>query len=777
MFEMTLPPAIGLAALLIAPLTLAHGAVVSPLFARGYTLIPTPQRVKLAGRDFTFSADWRLQLGSSVKPGDPAVQELQRLLRERFDLALSSSANNTLELAIAPNTVTPAATRDRDRAAITDQAYRLDLAPGHILITGNSTTGLYYGIQSFVQLLKPDRGTLHLPEAQIEDWPDLQLRIMYWDDAHHLERLDVLKEAVRQASFYKINGFAIKLEGHFEYAHAQPVVEPQALSPAQFQQLTDFGLAHHVQVIPYLDGPAHDAFILKHAQYAKLRAFPDSNYEFCVTNPDTYRLFQGMFDDLLAANKGGKYFLLSTDEPYYVGLAHNAQCNEAERAKELGSVGKLLAEFVTRTAGYLHDRGREVIFWGEYPLKPDDILALPKYVINGEVYGPEFDPVFRSHGIRQMIYTYTQGEEPMFPEYYRLPQPERLHAAADTGPTRIEGMLSGISLGSLEGLSSVQPEAARPNEADLMGVFIAGWADAGLHPETFWRGYVTGPAAGWHSGTSGQELAASFDALFYGPRASSIGRIYQLMSEGAQFWQDSWDTGPSAARKPIWGDSNHIFDTPHAANDQFLPPLPVPAPRVLRIDSDWRAENARRLALADQSLARNDELFDLLLANIHNADFNRYNLEVFLSIAKLYRQNLQMLESLGQIVDALAEADTSAAKGRPEEAVAALDRALDLAASIRENRNRTLQNTTETWYKSWLPRVPSANGRTFLHELDDVKDHPPDRTVDMSYLVYRELLYPMDDWANRVLAVRNEYARAHHIAERRFELHWQDTSR
>ena len=87
-----------------------------------------------------------------------------------------------------------------------------------------------------------------------------------------------------------------------------------------------------------------------------------------------------MFQDLLDANKGVKYFYLSTDEPYYIGMADNAQCQEAARAKELGSVGKLLAEFTTRTANYLHDRGRTVVFWGEFPMKPDDLAsAAPSY--------------------------------------------------------------------------------------------------------------------------------------------------------------------------------------------------------------------------------------------------------------------------------------------------------------------------------------------------------------------------------------------------------------
>ena len=142
----------------------------------------------------------------------------------------------------------------------------------------------------------------------------------------------MLKAAIRQAAFYKINGFAIKLEGHFQYRSAAPIVEPYALSPAELQELTDYGLRYYVQVIPYLDAPAHDAFILKHPEYAALREYPESNYEFCATNPDTYKLFYRMFDDLLEANQGAKYFVLSTDEPYYVGLAKNAQCDEADRA-------------------------------------------------------------------------------------------------------------------------------------------------------------------------------------------------------------------------------------------------------------------------------------------------------------------------------------------------------------------------------------------------------------------------------------------------------------
>ena len=46
---------------------------------------------------------------------------------------------------------------------------------------------------------------------------------------------------------------------------------------------------------------------------------------------------------------------------------------------------------------------------------------------------------------------------------------------------------------------------------------------------------------------------SSFYPLFYGPGATDMGRLYQLMSQQARFWEDSWETGPSNARTPdLW---------------------------------------------------------------------------------------------------------------------------------------------------------------------------------------------------------------------------------
>ena len=750
--------------LLLLPLTspAIQAATLSPLQARGFTVMPAPQTVQLGALNFVLRPGWALDL-QGVAPTDIAVTAFQEELERRthFRMATVTGVAGTLRFRVAKNSVSVGQAQDNDKQALAEQAYRIDLTKELVTVTANSTAGLFYGTTTLVQLLKPQGSELLFPEGRIDDWPDLQLRLIYWDDAHHLDRMETFQEAIRRAAFFKINGIAVKLEGHFQFKSAPAVVEPQALSATEFQQLTDYGLRYHVQLIPFLDGPSHVAFILKHPEYAKLRSFPNSNYEMCVTNPDSYKLLEGMFQDLLEANKGVRYVFLSTDEAYYIGLADNAQCHEAARAKELGSVGKLLAEFVTKTANYLHEQGRTVMFWGEYPLKAADISALPAHLINGEVYTPEFDREFRKHHIQQMIYTASQGEEKLFPTYFPVSPAKTLHPGRP-GERRVEDTFRRTSF-----------DTAR-RDADLMGTINAAWGDMGLHPETFWLGYATAAAAGWHPGMPDPaESMSAFFALFYGVNQTGMDDLYRLMSTQAQFWQDSWETGPSTARTPIWGRSDQIYEKPKPANDQRLPLPPAPDLQLLH-SLDWANQNNKRLGLAAESLAENDQLLGLLHRNLQTVPLNSYNLEVFLSIAHLYRHNLGILRGLGQIDEAFRTASAAAQKGQGEQAVRALDRAIEIAGVIRSSRNRALADATETWYKSWQPRLMELDGRRFLHQVDDVKDHLPDRTTDMSYLVYRELLLPFGEWAEQVQTVRNRYAHAHGLAERHNRLDWKD---
>src|SRR5689334_25393006 len=53
------------------------GATLSPLFERGYTVMPEPQKVVFSGGDFRFGEGWRIETGTGVKAGDVAVESLR----------------------------------------------------------------------------------------------------------------------------------------------------------------------------------------------------------------------------------------------------------------------------------------------------------------------------------------------------------------------------------------------------------------------------------------------------------------------------------------------------------------------------------------------------------------------------------------------------------------------------------------------------------------------------------------------------------------------------
>jgi hypothetical protein len=43
----------------------------------------------------------------------------------------------------------------------------------------------------------------------------------------------------------------------------------------------------------------------------------------------------------------------------------------------------------------------------------------------------------------------------------------------------------------------------------------------------------------------------------------------------------------------------------------------------------------------------------------------------------------------------------------------------------------------------------------------------------MTYLIYRDLLLPMDEWVDKVRAARNQYAQAHNIPLRKDQFDWK----
>jgi hypothetical protein len=110
--------------LILAPLMLllpfvCNAATSSPLFGRGYTVIPLSRKVEFEGGDFESGSGWRLQLGHVVKPDDVAVTTLKEDLEKLDGIMLETHGRGkAIELSIQPGSVAIGQALDKNKQVL-----------------------------------------------------------------------------------------------------------------------------------------------------------------------------------------------------------------------------------------------------------------------------------------------------------------------------------------------------------------------------------------------------------------------------------------------------------------------------------------------------------------------------------------------------------------------------------------------------------------------------------------------------------------------------------
>lgn len=94
-----------------------------------------------------------------------------------------------------------------NESAITnDEGYTLDVTANSIIIKAKKENGLFYGIQTLLQLI-PLQGSKAIPAVHIEDEPRFQWRGMMMDVCRHIWSVDFIKKFIDQLAYHKLNKF------------------------------------------------------------------------------------------------------------------------------------------------------------------------------------------------------------------------------------------------------------------------------------------------------------------------------------------------------------------------------------------------------------------------------------------------------------------------------------------------------------------------------------------------------------------------------------------
>ena len=177
---------------------------------------------------------------------------------------------------------------------------------------------------------------------------------------------------------------------------------------------------------------------------------------------------------------------------------------------------------------------------------------------------------------------------------------------------------------------------------------------------------------------------AAFYPLFYGHRVIANGsRVPAHEHAGAVLVRQlgNVDRRPRASRS---GETRiGSFDKPRPARDQSYSPCRRFRRRTSAIAPNGRPQNAKRLQLAAEFLAENDELLGLLHDNLARADCNR-TIWKFFSPSRIFTGRIwRCWQAVGAHGELLRSAADAAGKNQAKQAVASLDQVLRQAKLIR----------------------------------------------------------------------------------------------
>jgi hexosaminidase len=699
---------------------------------RGYSLVPAPQKLELRQGDVIVDQDWAV-----VAEGDgPAAGWLKEWAQDLHGLTLSGTGGGQIILAV--NKAAVAGVDDPGRSA---QAYKLEVSESRISITGNTEQGLFYGVQSFLHLLRrKSGGRLCVPAGSIIDWPTLELRFIHWDTKHHQKRPADMRRIIDWLAFFKVNAIGMEMEDKYEFPSHPLAGAPGAYTKAEMQELTRYALERHIQLVPVIQAPAHMTWLLKHKQYEHLKA-DDSNYLMCMCDEEGMQIIRDLYQDMIDATPGVKYFHASTDEVYYAGI-----CDKCKREYSAENRSLYWTEYVNWMHKFLAERDRTMLCWVEFPLLPEHIKMLPSGLIDAISNGGK-DPVWidemNKAGIPQLAYSSMQGAEYLFPNLF---------------PTTYRGKRNE---GRLQGAATTVPRVLEKG-GNLLGTFCAYWDDSGLHEETAWLGWVAVSQYGWNHVSPGVDQAvADFMDVFYGPEAVEMVEAYKLLEQGARFFEDGWDRVVSKERGQTYGSSHGPF--PYDRHDQTLSMPQLPEGNAVRVEPTFAKKYRQRIDGAWKQKKHNDRLVATLMSNLSRVERNSYNIEVLLSLARLERYFVDMLTAMEQAENSLVAASDADVEGKHAAAVGHLVTASNIVASLLEQESAMWSNLVAAWEKSRYPKNRTVDGREFFHVQDDVKDHFADRRKGLDYMMAPFQRMDIPGWRQGLANFIDSYAASHDV--------------
>ncbi len=364
---------------------------------RQLKLLPAPKEVRMAEGKIVIKPSTTILISNAEDR--TAAETLQKEIHDRTGLKLSiefvTAAPKTTGhislgrltdrgLRIYLESQGVRATDDLGSHDLDKQGYVIRVTDSGVLVAARTAQGLFYGVQTLCQLLRPEGKTLAIPALVIRDWPSMEWRGVSDDISRGpIPTLDYLKMQIRTLAEYKINLLGFNMEHVFDF-QTQPLVAPRdaakdaskaaALTPAEIKELVAYAGKYYITLLPEQQAFGHLHQFLKYEIYSDLAEMPHGHV-LTPTNPKTYDFIRQIYGEVVPLFPG-PFFHIGSDETFELGLGQT----KALAAQQ--GLGRVYLEHLQKVFEIMQPYHKQLMFWGDIAVKyPELLTILPKDMI------------------------------------------------------------------------------------------------------------------------------------------------------------------------------------------------------------------------------------------------------------------------------------------------------------------------------------------------------------------------------------------------------------
>ena len=299
-------------------------------------------------------------------------------------------------------------------------AYLVTVDNKGIYIVGDNETGVFYGVQTLIQLLPVDsnkqqtpNSKLQIPYVSIEDYPRFEYRGMHLDCGRHFFPVSFIKKYIDYIALHKMNyfhwhltedqGWRIEIKkyprltqigawrngtiiGRYPGLGNDGIHYGGFYTQDEIKDVVAYAAKRYITVIPEIEMPGHSSAAI--AAYPFLSCFPNESTKhktawsgdstgkqvqqawgvfedvFCAGKDSTFQFLEDVLDEVMALFPS-KYIHVGGDECPKANWKRCPLCQQRIKDEHLKNEEELQSYFIQRIEKYLNSKGKILIGWDE----------------------------------------------------------------------------------------------------------------------------------------------------------------------------------------------------------------------------------------------------------------------------------------------------------------------------------------------------------------------------------------------------------------------------